>query len=50
MKFVVRPIFTIFFSFAFLSGISQNWKLDKNKDGIKSIRRNPKIKIQKHKG
>jgi hypothetical protein len=35
MNFLVRPIFTIFFSFVFLSGISQNWKLDKNKDGIK---------------
>jgi hypothetical protein len=47
MKFLVRPIFTIFFSFVFLSGISQNWKLDKNKDGIKVyLAENPKSKFK----
>ena len=47
MKFLVRPIFTIFFSFVFLSGISQNWKLDKNKDGIKAyLAENPKSKFK----
>jgi len=47
MKFVVRLICTIFFSFVFLSGISQNWKLDKNKDGIKVyLAENPKSKFK----
>ena len=47
MKSLVRLICTIFLSFTFLSGISQNWKLDKNKDGIKVyLAENPKSKFK----
>ena len=47
MKFLVRLICTILFSVVFLNGISQNWKLDKNKDGIKVyLAENPKSKFK----
>jgi len=47
MKFLVRLICTVFFSVVFLDGISQNWKLDKNKDGIKVyLAENPKSKFK----
>src|SRR5262250_2021930 len=47
MRPQVRLICTIFFSFVFLNGISQNWKLDKNKDGIKVyLAENPKSKFK----
>jgi START domain len=47
MKFLVRLICTVLFSVVFLNGISQNWKLDKNKDGIKVyLAENPKSKFK----
>src|SRR5215813_9447561 len=47
MKSLVRSICTILFSFLCLFGSSQNWKLDKNKDGIKVyLAENPKSKFK----
>jgi len=47
MKSPVRIVSTVFFCFVFLNGVSQNWKLDKNKDGIKVfLAENPKSKFK----
>jgi len=47
MKPMVRLICTMLFTIVFLRGVGQNWKLDKNKGGIKVyLAENPKSKFK----